>query len=403
MIDAPSIPHVDHKSFHDEFLNQTAGLLIAAVAFSGADEGYLISVDQERIFPVLAETVEGDVVIRPTTEARLDPHQSAIIYKTIASGVSFKGHQRESDCSAEGMATLDSAHSIICIPMWSHGRVSSLLYLEIRRKERFFHEHVFAGLELFSVALEKALLLTSRGAMDKEVTAEILMGVDPAVLHGVSASIALQISDPLSAIVAHASAGLQWLNQEQPLIENARSSLRKIASSAFKIGGITSSYRYLADPTASPQSVFDLYETVLEAAQLLHLELETCGAELALNLDKGSIVFGEPRQVLQVVVNLISVAMETMSDAGKPAVLTICSGYRENDLVLGFSNSGSQIPYEARDAIFDPSYSDKYGTRGIKLAVARTIAQLQGGGLDIIRSDSNDTMMLLRLPRPITT
>jgi len=81
-----------------------------------------------------------------------------------------------------------------------------------------------------------------------------------------------------------------------------------------------------------------------------------------------------------------------------PRRLNISSTMLDNELVISLSDSGQSIPLEARDAIFDPSYSSKQGGRGIKLAIARTIAQLHGGNLEIARSDDRGTTMLFKLP-----
>lgn len=96
--------------------------------------------------------------------------------------------------------------------------------------------------------------------------------------------------------------------------------------------------------------------------------------------------------------NVVSISVEALKAVDVSRFLRISSSKEDNFCVLSFSNTGEVIPADARDAIFDPSYTAKQGSRGVKLAIARTIAQLHGGTLDIARASTDCTTMLLRLP-----
>ena len=116
------------------------------------------------------------------------------------------------------------------------------------------------------------------------------------------------------------------------------------------------------------------------------------------DLLESAMMSAEPGQIEQAIVTLVSVSLEAMKKISKPRRLIISSKIQDNSLVLAFTDTGQSIPSEVRNAIFDPSYCSKQGNRGIKLAIARTIAQLHGGSLDIGASDDEGSTMLLTLP-----
>ena len=70
-----------------------------------------------------------------------------------------------------------------------------------------------------------------------------MLQLDADVLRRVGEMISAQMNDQLVAIAAHANAGLQWLSHDPPRLENARSSLERIASATNIVADILNNHR----------------------------------------------------------------------------------------------------------------------------------------------------------------
>jgi C4-dicarboxylate-specific signal transduction histidine kinase len=142
-----------------------------------------------------------------------------------------------------------------------------------------------------------------------------------------------------------------------------------------------------------------------ELKDVIGRALDTVGSEMQANeiickcdFSGETVVFVEPTQIEQAIVNLASVAVNAMKNTDGPRELRVSTALQGSHAVLSLSDSSAGIQADVRDAIFDPTYTEKEGGRGIRLAIARTIAQLHGGSLDIASSDAVGTTMFLRLP-----
>ncbi|AQZ52226.1 Sensor protein FixL [Martelella mediterranea DSM 17316] len=154
----------------------------------------------------------------------------------------------------------------------------------------------------------------------------------------------------------------------------------------------------MASPMSGSRARIDIENLVQKTLQEFRSELDASGINTCCELSNGMKVAADEKQIEHAIANLISVAIEAMKDVQTMRMLHISCERDDRNYVLRLSNTGAEIPLDSRDAIFDPHYSSKEGNRGIKLAIARTIAQLHGGGLDVARSDGNGTTMLLILP-----
>lgn len=382
----------------DEEATDAAALLAELVKFAGAHQGKLIRYSgQCAIVYATAQVQDGEVQTTVNRSERLDGNQLQLVRQALSSGCMV----------ASGLSTL-------CVPMAPCNGIPWALHLKALSHAEGFSDQVVSAIKLFGKMLE--CLLDRRanlGTMSLDDTAATprlrkpieespsLSGIDPVVLAGVAESMAIKINDSLSSVVAHAGAGLQWLNQETPKLEQARQSLRKIASSSFAIGAMISGFRSASQSSGQAFETVDLQDVIASALEQLAPDLLEAKVRIDCDLSVGSEVLATARQIEQAIVNLISIAADSMQQTSHQRKISISSTMQDRYLVLSISDTGPSIPSEGRDAIFDPSYTAKEGNKGVKLAIARTIAQLHGGNLEIARSDDEGTTMLLKLPAKI--
>jgi C4-dicarboxylate-specific signal transduction histidine kinase len=103
--------------------------------------------------------------------------------------------------------------------------------------------------------------VTSRSAMGKLAQMNRF-----ATASELTASIAHEVNQPLGAIVANANAGLRWLTNKTPNLDEARAALQRIVSDGHRAGGVIGSIRAMFkndDQESGPVRLNDLIEAVL--------------------------------------------------------------------------------------------------------------------------------------------
>lgn len=384
------------------------GLLRAFVNISDASAGYLM-----RVRGAAYEIIHSsDVALKNQLQTPVSPFQMSLIRKALHTRkpTAILDTRASSRTGVSPRKLSGNPRTSLSIPLHQDAGASFVMVVEAIENYDSLAPTILKAAEIFCAALVALLPLNDEERNQRttpcsdpsrdptESDARIASGIEPAVLNGVAETIANEVNDPLSAVVSHAAAGLQWLNQDPPNLDNARNSFRKVASSAFGVGNVISSYRIsqLADHGGACHiSATDVLE---EALQYVFADISANCVKLIKAVDPHSVVYGERRLVVQAIVSVLSASIDGLATSTDHRILTIQEGVSDSHFELRVSSNGSEAPSAARDAFFDPVYSQKSGNCGIKLAVARNIALLQGGGLEISSGSDQALTLVLKLP-----
>lgn len=108
--------------------------------------------------------------------------------------------------------------------------------------------------------------------------------------------------------------------------------------------------------------------------------------------------YGDPVQVGQVVLNLLTNAVQAMEDAH--GTLTLSGRPMGTDAVaLEVRDSGPGVPAELHGKVFEPLFTTRARGIGLGLAVSRRLAEVNGGSLILAGSQGEGAAFVLRLPR----
>jgi len=315
------------------------------------------------------------------------------------------------DCHAKSREVIESSNlTALSVPINDHDAVGFVVIVEDIENFDVHASTILNVTELFTTALSSLLGSTpSKSQFHEDLNSDrvqappttqtlISSGIEPAFLAGVSETIANEINDPVSAIVSHSAAGLQWLNQNPPDVEKAKNSFRKITSSAFNVGRVVSSYRTSRRSAEKRPKRMLVIDVVSEALEYVMADMQCNAIEVDKSINSPATIFGERRMVVQAMINVLSASTDAMVDAGKPSAIVLRGSVKNGYYEFKVSNNQQVVGQEARDAFFDPIYSLKAGNCGIKLAVARNIALLEGGSLEIAGSSDKGTTLVLKLP-----
>jgi PAS domain S-box-containing protein len=219
-----------------------------------------------------------------------------------------------------------------------------------------------------------------------------------------AASIAHEIKQPLTAIVANGKAGLRWLASATPDIENAHAALKRIVDDTHRAGEVIDSVRSMFGNEGQAKTLQDVNELIRESLTLVRIEAEnqrvSICTELSAELPQ---VSANQVQLRQVVVNLIMNAVDAMSTVQNRArVLRIKTEVHKLDSVLiTVEDSGTGIDPENVDRIFDAFFTTKSHGMGMGLSICRSIIESHDGRLSVAPAQPHGSTFYVSLPLSI--
>jgi len=216
-----------------------------------------------------------------------------------------------------------------------------------------------------------------------------------------TASIAHEVNQPLSALVSNAEACLRWLDRGTPDLDAARRSVEWIIDDGNRASEVIRRVRALAKKTDIEKAPLDINDVVREVIALVQRELIShrvwLRTEFAPTLP---MILGDRVQLQQVIINLVLNGIEAMqSVTDRPRELVIRSRQEERQQVLvSVTDCGIGISAENADLLFNPFFTTKSGGMGMGLSICRSIMQAHGGQLWAIANVPHGATFKFTLP-----
>ena len=218
----------------------------------------------------------------------------------------------------------------------------------------------------------------------RQAQAELAHVTRVTTLGEMTAAIAHEINQPLTAVVNNAGACLRWLAGQAPNLEEARQSAALIIEDGHRAGEIISRVRALAKKAPPQKDWLDINETILEVIALARSQVQGNRVSIETQLaDDVPLILGDRIQLQQVILNLIINAIEAMSGVNEgPRELLVGSGKDESQSVLvTVRDSGPGLDPESVDRLFTAFYTTKPQGMGMGLAISRSIIEAHSGRL----------------------
>jgi PAS domain S-box-containing protein len=195
-----------------------------------------------------------------------------------------------------------------------------------------------------------------------------------------SGSIAHEIKQPLTAILANASAARRWLSRERPDTDQVRKSLDQIQRAADHASSLIQNLRTVFKRDTGDKSLVDINKTILTILALGKGEIEKHKIKVEMELDHQlPSVIGNEVQVQQVVMNLVMNATEAMHSV-QPRILRIQSRLsKSNTANVSIEDTGTGIDPSAKHLIFQPLFTTKANGMGMGLSICHSIIENHNG------------------------
>ena len=216
-----------------------------------------------------------------------------------------------------------------------------------------------------------------------------------------TASIAHEISQPLTAVVTHGQACLEWLSGSPPNLEKARLSAESIVRDGTRAGAVLDRIRALFRKEAPVKDWTDVNESIRELTLFLRNEADARQVLMRTQLSPAlPNVMADRVQLQQVVMNLILNGMDAMSGTGaRERELVIRSQKdKEDQVLIAVEDSGTGLDPETAERIFDPFFTTKPHGIGVGLSISRSIIESHQGRLWAAPGANGGTVFQFTLP-----
>lgn len=216
----------------------------------------------------------------------------------------------------------------------------------------------------------------------------------------VSAAIAHEVNQPLSAINNYLAAAQQLLKGEaapSPRLQKAGEAMEKAAGQALRAGSIISGLREFVEKRESGRSTQHLPDLIREAAALAMLGRKHSDVRLLTALDAAtpSLMLNKV-QIQQVLVNLVRNALEAMAETANPE-LTIMAAADGTGAAITVRDNGPGFSPEVAGQLFQPFVTTKPTGMGIGLRVCQSIIEAHGGTIQAANAEPG-AVFTIRLP-----
>jgi PAS domain S-box-containing protein len=234
-----------------------------------------------------------------------------------------------------------------------------------------------------------------------KLQADIAHAARVSVLGELTASIAHEVSQPLTAIEANTEASLLWLAHKQPNIAEVRELSARTAAEVQRAAEILQRIRSMAvraTPVKAPVLINPLID---EALLFLCHEITRQDIQVKLELDRDlPPLIGDRVQLQQVIVNLAINAIQSMTGAPDlRKALTFRTFSRPGSQIVEVEDSGPGIAPEAIDKLFEGFFTTKVSGMGIGLAICRSIIEAHRGKIEARNlGDSRGAVFTIELP-----
>jgi C4-dicarboxylate-specific signal transduction histidine kinase len=200
-----------------------------------------------------------------------------------------------------------------------------------------------------------------------------------------TASIAHEVNQPLSAVIINGNACLRWLSGTSPDLEEARGAVGRIIEEGNRASQVITEIRSFVRKSPPHKEQVDINALILETIGMARGEIVRNRVvqltDLAADLPP---VYGDRVQLEQVLLNLIMNAIEAMhSVAERPRELLVVSQWQDETrgVLVSVRDSGSGLESLDQEQVFDAFFTTKPEGMGMGLSIGRSIITAHGGRL----------------------
>ena len=254
---------------------------------------------------------------------------------------------------------------------------------------------------LAGIAIERRLARKERERL-RQAQADLAHMNRVTTMGELTASLAHEVNQPITAAVIDARMCLRWLTRDPADLEKAREAASRAANDATRAADIISRLRLLFKKVTPQRELVDVNEVVREMVVLLHSEVTRYSVLVRTELADLPQVMADRIQLQQVLMNLVTNAIDAMKDVDGTRELIIRSQQAEDgQLMVSISDTGVGLPPQQEEQIFNAFFTTKPQGTGMGLRISRSIVESHGGRLWSVHNSPRGASFHLTLPAAV--
>lgn len=206
------------------------------------------------------------------------------------------------------------------------------------------------------------------------------------LLGEMTASIAHELNQPLSGIISNASAGQRFIDRGDADINMLREILVDIGLDGRRAHDVIRNVRNTMKKGAALREPVDLNFVVVKVAHMLQSDMAVNSCQLETSLAKDlPMIEADPVQIQQVLINLVSNALDAMCDtpASRRKVHVATERNGDGSIRVSVRDNGTGIPDGLGERLFEQFFTTKEEGLGMGLTIVRSLIEAHGGAVDV--------------------
>jgi signal transduction histidine kinase len=387
----------------EQILPEIKNALRELLKFLDFDRGTLTehTDDGKQVF-LCSVAVEG---VEPHLRGQIPAHQSWFT-KELRSGRtiiirSYEDFPPEAAAAEEYYRRIGMRY-IISIPLTVGGRLAASIGFGSFRATREWPDEFIEQVKVVGEVLAQALIRRRSEAALRASETETARLMRQTLLGELSGTIAHEINQPLTAILANAEAAMDLLSQKNVDLSKIREIVADIIEQDSRASEVISRVRKLLRKGENRPEAVDANQLVESTMHLLRGEF----IRRKVNVDfvpanNLPMISGDPVQLQQVLLNLIMNAMEAMeAKAPSQRVVNITTLDNDKKIEIAIVDFGSGLAVEDKVRLFEPFFTTKQHGLGLGLSICSTIIRAHGGTLSIENNAGDGATAVVALPTP---
>jgi C4-dicarboxylate-specific signal transduction histidine kinase len=215
-----------------------------------------------------------------------------------------------------------------------------------------------------------------------------------------ASGLAHELNQPLCAIQTYANVCLRTSENGITDVDKLKDNLKVITSQSKRAGEIINGIKAFVQKRAPHHTTTDINEIVETTVSFLDSLIQKNDVKIDFQLGtKLPFVLADPIQIEQVLINLITNAIESMQNIQtRQHRLTLRTSLDStNKIEVAVHDTGEGF-LEITDKLVEPFFTTKKGSLGIGLSVSRSIIESHGGTLNAEKNPDNGSTFKFTLP-----
>jgi signal transduction histidine kinase len=269
------------------------------------------------------------------------------------------------------------------LPLLKDNEIVGIISLGRTRIQPFTDKQIFLFTD-FAAQATIALESTRRERQYREMQSELAHANRVATMGQLTASIAHEVKQPITATRTYAAAALRFLDKSPADVTGARAALTCIVNETGRTSDVVDRIGSLIKKAPPRKEAVDLNAAILEVTALTRSQAVKTGVTVSTQL-AGELprIQCDPVQVQQVMLNLIVNAIQSMTgvEDGKRELHVSTASIEAEGVCVAVRDTGHGLRPESLPRLFEPFYTTKPDGMGMGLSICRSIIEAHGGRL----------------------